>query len=573
MNYDGFTLAAVTAELKHTLTGARVQKIRQHNATDITLEIRGIGHTYLLFFSVDARFSRVYLTASSLPVPQEPPNFCMVLRKYASGAFITHIEQVELDRVLKIHLQGSDNIKRTLIFELMGKHSNLILTDEDNNITGAIKHVGTSISRYRQVLPGREYLAPPSSGKADPRKLDSAIFERLWHFGEDAPIDEARKWLMNTFSGFGPFLADEIAARCSEDGVISRDKVRDELLDLQEMLNSSRYLPVFITTERGEGQMVYPMPSVQFPPSQQHTRASINEALDALFRTLVSRTQLEEERTQVITSIRRATASRKQTLKSIQRTLDESEKADTYRQTGELLLANLHIIEKGAKSVALTDYFDPELKEREIELDEKLTPQQNAERYFKRYQKSRDAVATALARQAHIERELGLLESALSDAERAKSVETLKTLRKSLTEQDLLRAEVAFEKQPEAEFEGFRIRRVNTPEGWEILYGENSTSNDYLTQRVARPNDVWLHARSITGAHVVIRTAGHKGGVPRPVLETASKIAAQNCEAKHSSLVPVDHTFRKYVRKPRGSAPGFVTYRNEKTIDVNPKAG
>lgn len=572
MNYDGFTLAAVAAELKHTLTGARVQKVRQHNATDITLEVRGAGHTYLLFFSVDARFSRVYLTASSQPVPQEPPNFCMVLRKYISGAFITGIEQVEMDRILEFHLESGDNIKRTLIFELMGKHSNLILVDDNGQITGAIKHVGTSISRYRQVLPGKEYLPPPGSEKVDPRTVDSGVFDRLWSFGDNAPSDNAKKWLMSTLSGFGPFLADEMTVRCSEGGVVSRDKVKEELLDLRDMIISSRYLPVFITNERGEGQMVYPMPSVQFPTSQQHTRASIDEALDALFRTLVTRTQLEEERAQVVTAIRRAMASRKQTLKSIQRTIEESEKADTYRQTGELLLANLHVIEKGVRSVTLTDYFDPELAEREIELDEKLTPQQNAERYFKRYQKSRDAVSTALTRQSHVEREIGLLESGLSDAEQAKSVEALKSLRKSLTDQDLLRAEVAPEKQGEAEFEGHRIRRVFTPEGWEILYGESSTSNDYLTQRIARPNDVWLHARSITGAHVVIRTAGHKGGVPRPVLEMASRIAAQNSEAKHSSLVPVDHTFRKHVRKPRGSAPGFVTYRNEKTIDVNPKA-
>ena len=573
MTYDGFTLAAVIAELKRTLIGGRIQKIRQHNDTDITLEIRGVGHSYFLFFSVDARFSRVYLTASSNPVPQEPPNFCMLMRKYAEGAVVSDVEQVGLDRIMKLQLKYPDSTQMTLIFEIMGKHSNLILINSEDKILGAIKHVGSSISRYRQVLPGREYLPPPGSEKIDPRALDCAAFDKLWDMSIQDNADEAtvRSWLMNTFSGFGPFLADEIVARASDNGISSRERVRDEVVQLGEMIWTSSYMPVFITGERGEGVSVYPMPTVQYPHSQQHSRASINEALDALFRTLVTRSILDDERTQILTAIRRAEASRKQALKSIDRTLAESEKADRYKQLGELIIGSLNLIEKGVKSAALVDYFDPEMPEIEVELDEKLTPQQNAERYFKRYQKARDAVETAQARKSHTLRELGLLSSAKEEAESANNVESIKNLRKMLISQDLLRAEIVQEKQTE-EFGGFRIRHYTTPEGWEILYGENSQANDYLTQRVSRPNDVWLHARSITGAHVVIRTSGHSGPVPKPVMLQAAKIAAQNSDAKHSSLVPIDHTQRKYVRKPRGSAPGFVIYRNEKTIDIDPKA-
>ncbi len=265
-------------------------------------------------------------------------------------------------------------------------------------------------------------------------------------------------------------------------------------------------------------------------------------------------------------------ASRKQAMKSIERTLAEASRADRYRKVGELLLANLHSIEKGASSVKLVDFFDPQMPEVEIELDEKLTPQQNAERYFKRYQKARDSVAASRERRSIIEREISILDSALIDAQNAKSIDDLKKLRQALISQDLLRQDLLRERR-EDEFDGHRIRRHITSDGWEILYGENSQANDYLTQKIARPNDVWLHARSITGAHVVIRTAGHSGGVPRHVLLQAAKIAAQNSEAKHSSLVPVDYTYRKYVRKPRGAAPGFTTYRNEKTLDINPNDG
>jgi len=560
MTYDGFLLAAVAAELRQTILRGRVQKIRQSSETDVLMEVRGPGHTYQLFVSVDARFPRIYLTAGAPPNLPEPPNFCMLMRKYASGAFVTSVEQVGMDRVLHIGLDSSEHGKLTLVLEIMGKHSNLILVSADGKILGAAKHVGSSVSRYRQVLPGRDYVPPPGEPKLDVRALDREQTLRPEAFAADL-----KQWLMSTFSGFGPFLADEIVARSGG----NPDRVREELAQLGEMVRTAAYEPVFVTDEKGAGVMVYPMPSVQFPIDRQHPRTSINEALDTLFRSLVTRTVLDEERTSLLTSIRRAAASRRQTLKSISRTIEESEKAERYKQLGEIILANLHAIEKGAKSVSLADFFDPEMAEVTIELDEKLEPQANAERYFKRYRKARDSVSTAESRRALVESEVARLDEALRECESASTVDSLRQMRSQLTSAGLLRQEVAPEKQ-ESEFDGHRIRRVMS-DGWEILYGENSTSNDYLTQRVARPNDVWLHARQITGAHVVIRTAGRKTGVPRPVLIQAARIAALNCDAKHSSLVPIDHTLRKYVHKPRASAPGFVIYRNEKTIDVRPK--
>lgn len=571
MNYDGLIVAATVAELRRTLLRGRVQKIRQHNDTDLTLEVRAPGHTYLLFLSVDARIARAYLTASSLPVPDQAPNFCMLLRKYVQGAFVTDIAQVAMDRIMWFHLDSAEHGKLALVLEIMGKHSNLILLNDEKRILGAAKHVGSSISRYRQVLPGRDYISPPSTDKTDPRTADDAMLDRLWPASLQSPPDvgQIRDWLLSTFSGFGPFLAEEIVSRSLARGDVGREAVTEELRGLRDTLVSGSFEPVFVTDAAGRGVMAYPMPTVQFPSTQQHPRASLNEALDTLFRTLVSRSALDDERTQTLTAVRRAVATRKQTLKSIERTLDESEKSERYKQLGELLLANLHAIAKGDVSADVTDFFDPSSPEITIELDAKLSPQENAERYFKRYRKSRDAAAQSVVRKQSVLRELGVLEAAAKEAESAQAVESLRSLRKMLTDQGVLRQEVVRDKH-EDEFGGFRIRRVATPEGWEILYGESSLANDHLTLRVARPNDLWLHARQITGAHVIIRTAGQKGDVPRPVLIRAALIAAQNSDAKHSSLVPVDYTPRKYVRKPRGGAPGFVTYRNEKTIDVSP---
>ncbi|MCX8052341.1 MAG: NFACT family protein [Armatimonadetes bacterium] len=572
MTYDGLVLAAVIAELRKRIVGGRIQEIRQHNASDLTLEVRAPGHTYRVFFSVDARFPRVHLTSTSQPVPDRPPTFCMVMRKHLRGAFVSSIEQVGFDRVLKLRSARHDEPERVLIFEIMGKHSNLVLTDESGKILGAVKHIGSSLSRYRQILPGKDYQPPPGSNKLNPLELDLTSVDFVIRTGLREPIEPvtAREWLISNFAGFGPFLADEIVARTTDENIVNPERLRYELVRLADIVQRSDFEPVLITDQVGRAIMAYPIRSVRFPAEQQHPRDSINEPLEALFRSLVARTQLDDERSQTLVAIRRAIASRQQTMKSIERAIAESYKAERYRQIGELILASVHEIAKGDRIAKIIDFFDPDMPRIEVELDEKRTPQQNAERYFKRYQKAREAASNAEVRKNKVAQELETLETAFHKAESARTVDELRNLRETLVKQDLLRKETVAEKA-EDEFEGHRVGRIRTADGWEILYGESSQANDYLTQRVARPDDVWLHARSITGAHVIIRTDGHSGGVPKHVLLQAAQVAAKNSEAKHSSLVPVDYTLKKYVRKPRGSAPGFVTYRNEKTIDVSPE--
>jgi len=597
VNYDGYVLAAVVSELRDRLLGGHIQQVRQHNETDITIEIRSPGNTWRLFFSVDPRFPRVYLTASALSVPQTALQFCMVARKHLVGLYVADVSQVGMDRVLRITASRHGGPSQTLVFELMGRHSNLILLDGSEKILGSVKHIGSSVSRVRQILPGRPYLPVPGLPKMEirdvpghtvPKHVSSpdlpptpseteggggGVPKSLADVVATAPDEPAAaaQWLIAKWSGVGPVLANELVSRSVVDGRLSHQMLINQLADLAGRIARSEFEPTFFTDDEGAGVMVYPCRLSGFPADRQHARASINEALDALFRSLVSRTDLEDARSQVTTAIRRSISSRKNTLKSLTRSIEESQASERYKQLGELLLANLPAVEKGARIVSVADFYHPELAEVTIELDEKLTPQENADRYFKRYRKSRDAAKTALGRSAMVSAQLAELEEALGEAESASDVESVRRVQSRLTQSNLLRAErseLAAEADP---LPGHRIRRVFTADGWEILYGETAQANDYLTQRLARPNDVWLHARSIVGAHVVIRTSGHSAVVPKPLLELASKIAAANSDAKHSSLVPVDHTLRKFVRKPRGAAPGFVTYRNEKTIDINPK--
>lgn len=571
--FDGLILAAVISELRKLLPGGRVQHIRQHNSTDVTIELRQPGHTFLLYLSADARFPRIHLTSYPQPVPPSPPLFCMTLRKHLEGSRLKSVEQVGFDRIAILTFARTDQGDRVLILEIMGKHSNLILTDEPGRIIAAAKHIGPSVSRYRQVLPGREYVPPPYLSKINltsPEAIEE-IRQAIQHIASQSLDPQAvQTQLVEMLSGFGPFLAGEIVARARADGTVDSNRLLEELIGLRETIIHEAYEPVIVTDSLGNTLMAYPIPVVQFPPQQQHTRQSINTALDAVYRSLIPKFELDTTKREIITTIRKTIDTKKHAQKSLERTLSESANAERYRQIGELILASLHNIPKGAKVVTLPDYFDPDMPTIEVELDEKLTPQQNAERYFKRYQKLRDAGQNAQERLKNITSEIATLEQSLEFAEAATTIPELEQLKTRLAEQGLLIKTQPQKTELEDELNAHHIKRIITDDGWEILYGETAEANDYLTQKIAAPNDTWLHARSVKGAHVIIKSANRQTNPPRHILIQAAMIAAMNSDAKHSRLIPVDYTQKKYVRKPRGAPPGYVVYRNEKTIDVCP---
>ena len=433
------------------------------------------------------------------------------------------------------------------------------------------KHITAAVSRYRQVLPGRDYLPPPTSGKINPLEIAQAEFKRLWDvaFDQLQPVEaEINKFLVTTFSGFGPFLAEEALARSADTSV---ENVWQALSEIAAIIRSGAYEPVMITRNNGSIELVYPIPSFQYPSERQHRRTSILEILDSLFRQDVSKSEIEDERSKLETVIRRAIGSREQTLKSLHKSISEGKDADKYKILGNLILSNLQNIEKGQSEARVIDYYDPETSEIVIPLDPQLSPKENAEHYFRKFQKVRDGAEAAKDRISEIQKEVLLLTKELDDLPTLTDVERVRELRKTLVGRGLLRKESVAPtgKRQEPEFGGARIRKTTSSDGWEILYGENSESNDYLTTRIAAPDDIWLHARSITGAHVVIRTNKRPQAVPPGTLHQAAEIAAANSQAKHSSLIPVDYTLRKYVRKPRGTPPGFVTYVGEKTLDVS----
>jgi predicted ribosome quality control (RQC) complex YloA/Tae2 family protein len=578
MTYDSFVTAAIAREAQ-ALVGAFVDHIAQPSERDLYITFY-IGHGKPRWvFSVDARQARVHQIEGKPENPAMPPNFCMVVRKWIDGARLTAVEQAGFDRVLRWTFSRSDGT-RTLIAEIMGKHSNLILVDQEEVVLGAMKRVPASMSRARQILPGMPYVPPPGE-RLNPLRIDrgalaAAVAPEVSDGGASDPHSPpiTPQTLVRTLAGFGPFSAAEVLTRARSG---EPDAIWAAVEELAAAVRTGRFDPTVFISGSSAGEAYsgfWAFNSVQLPPENQQRAESMSAAAGQYYSAILRSSDEATLRKELMLGVR----SERERLERLWRRLDEDqrrgESADQWKVAGELLAANLYRVERGQTEIEVPNYYDPDQQPLKIELDAELTPQENVERLFRRYRKGTDAALQAIEQSEKVSRQL----AAAQDREtriREAAPEALPGLRDELAAQGVLKqSEPRWpgkeSKRPAPEYPpGVRIRRY-TVEGWEVLLGENSTSNDYLTTRVARPDDWWLHVRASPSSHVVIRTGGHPERVPPTVLREAARITAAHSDSKHSSYVPVDYVLRKFVRKPRGSAPGLVTLRGEKTLYVEP---
>ncbi len=567
MIYDTITLAACIDEMRSALCGLIVHQVRQPHDLEIVLVCRAGGRRAEALLSADPRFARAHLNSVREKVPQTPPGFCQSLRKNLEGTRLASIDQIGFDRVMRLTFQSADGRTVHLMHEIMGRHSNLSLVSADERIISVIKPVSARVSRIRQLLPGRDYVLPPVE-RVSPVEINQISFLHLWSqvFPENAPTSEAvHHWLVSSFGGISPFLAREIMARST---TTAAEDVYAALSGILDVLQTRQFHPVIVRDPGGTAEQVYPLPLVHLPAEWQHPRTRISEALESAVRAEMLSSTLESTRSEVLRQIARATESVRQEHAELEAVLGDTGAEEDLRRRGEILAANFHSIPPGVDSVELPDYYDPQMAPVRIELRPEMTVQDNVERYFRLARKARDRIAAGLRRLPEISRALATLSEAEDQVRKATSRQEILERRSALENARLLRQpqELPLEKA-ERPFGGYRIRTRTSSDGIEILLGETAEANDYLTTRVARPDDIWLHARSVTGAHVIVRTAGIRQ-VPQSTLQEAAAMAAENSDARHSSYVPVDWTYRKYVRKPRGSATGLVTYSHEETIHV-----
>ena len=539
MSFDGFFLHHMTDELRQQLLYGRIQKINQPFNQELVLQIRSNRQNHKLLLSVHPVFSRIQLTRTAFENPAVPTTFIMVMRKYLQGATIENISQIENDRILEISVSNKneigDNVAATLIIEIMGKHSNIILMDKaSGNIIEAIKHVGFSQNSYRTILPGSSYVTPPQTDKRNPFTIsDEKLFEILH------TEDLSARSLQNLFQGLGRDTAAELSQRLTSDKLkIFRAFFTSST---QATLTSKSFTPILFADSQKE-----------FP--------SLSQLLDAFYQDKAERDRVNQQASELIHRVENELEKNRKKLTKQEQELVATENAEEFRQKGELLTTFLHQVPNNQDQVELDNYYTSE--KITIVLDKALTPNQNAQRYFKKYQKLKEAVK-------HL---TGLIEETKETIQYLESVETALS-QASLTEIAEIREELiqtGFIRRRQRE----KIQKRKKPEKYLstdgqtiILVGRNNLQNDELTFKMAKKEELWFHAKDIPGSHVVIT-----GNLqPSDEVKTdAAELAAYFSKARLSNLVQVDMIEVKKLNKPTGGKPGFVTYTGQKTLRVTP---
>ncbi|MGB9886227.1 MAG: Rqc2 family fibronectin-binding protein [Moorellales bacterium] len=575
MPYDPLVAQAVVAELRQLL-GTRVDRIVQPTGEEIAVALyTGRSRTWLLF-SVHAVHARLHLAAQVTGENRVTP-FLLTLRHHLEGAQLREVSLPVMERVVTLQFQsppirGSRSYR--LVAEIMGRHSNLILVDPETGlIIDGLKRYGHALSRYREVLPGRPYLAPPRT-KADPLSLTEEQWTALLvSAGPDQPLEKA---LVEKLNGFGPVLARELAFRAGIDptqplefcGAYEFDRLWQAWQQLCEILLGQRFEPTLV---RREGRAVdyAALPLRQYQGLEQMVFSGMSAAIDLFYRERLEQEHLEKEKRRLKHLVGEQQRRWLRKLETQTEVLAEARKAEAYRLYGEIIIANLHRLTKGMTHLEAPNPYRPEETER-VALDPALEPIDNAQWYFRRYRKAKTQAEQAASQLEQARHEIAYWESVDLALDRVNTPEELAEVREEIEAQlpsiaSGSRRDRGSARQP------LLLLRYTSPDGYDVLVGKNNRQNDYLCARVARSEDVWLHAQGVPGAHVLVRNP-RGGPLPPRTLEFAASLAAYFSRSARDHLVAVDYTLAKYVHKPKGARPGMVFYTHQSTIVVPPVA-
>ena len=568
MPLDGFTLGLIARELNAALSGGRIDRIIQPERDELILTIRNSGANHSLLLSASAGCARAHLTSVRKQSPLEPFNLCMLMRKHLTGGRIVEIRAVDCDRILEIEIEHMDELgdraRKTMICEFMGKHSNLIFVGGDGRIIDSARRVSEALSSVREVLPGLRYERPPRHGKL-PYDSVSAASLHAEMLGRGGSVN---KLISACVSGMSAQTARELAFRAC-----GNEDAHSEECDLKAVAASVaenlRVIPENLRPAVLYGEDGRPVDAVAFPYlSRAHMKSqafpSISEAMDEFYRSRDRAERISQKSASIHRTLKNNIERCEKKLALQQEALLGAARMEEYRVSGELLMANLHLAVKGHASVSLPNYYDPEMKEIEIPLDVKLSPAQNAQKYFKLYQKARNAQTLAAEQIERTSEELAYLEGQMDNLSRCSGESELAELREELEKFGYVKR-VASRRQMK-QLPPSQPMKFTAPSGRTVLVGKNNLQNDKLTASAA-PNEIWLHAKDMPGSHVII-----VGEDPdEETIRFAARIAAACSKGANSSNVPVDYTKRRYVKKPSGAKPGFVIYTNQRTLYVDPE--
>lgn len=540
MSFDGFFLHHMVEELRTELLNGRIQKINQPFDQELVLQIRSNRKSHRLLLSAHPVFGRIQLTESTFENPAQPSTFIMVLRKYLQGAVIESIEQIENDRIVEITVSNKneigDHIQATLIIEIMGKHSNILLVDKSSyKILEVIKHIGFSQNSYRTLLPGATYIAPPSTEALNPFMVkDEKLFEIL------QTQELTAKNLQNLFQGLGRDTATEL----------ERQLLNDKLATFRN----------FFGQETNPCLTDKSFSCVPFSSKTAENFDSLSQLLDIYYKDKAERDRVKQQASELIRRVENELQKNRQKLKKQEKELLATENAEEFRQKGELLTTFLHQVPNDQDQVILENYYTNQ--PITIALDKALTPNQNAQRYFKRYQKLKEAVKYLTDLIEETKATILYLESVETVLNQA-GLDEIAEIREELIQTGFIRRRQREKIQKRKKPEKYLASDGKTI----ILVGRNNLQNEELTFKMARKEELWFHAKDIPGSHVVISSNLN----PTDEVKTdAAELAAYYSKGRLSNLVQVDMIEVKKLNKPTGGKPGFVTYTGQKTLRVTP---
>ena len=576
MPLDALCLSGVVHELQNALSGAKIDKIYQPGRDEVVLALRAPAGNVKLLLSANPSHPRAHLTQISRENPDKPPMFCMLLRKHLSGARLLELVQPPMERVVDLRLEAldelGDRVERRLVLEAMGRHSNLILLDGEGRIMDCLRRVDSDMSARRQVLPGLFYRLPPAQEKLDPSSLDRAALESALAAAPEE--SQADKWLLDTFGGLSPLICRELAfraggatdARLHQMGEGGRSRLLDELEGLLRSVQENSFTPVMLEKEGHPSDFTF-QPISQYGPAVSCVPfPSFSALLDRFYEQRENQERVRQRGQDLIRSVTNARDRAARKIGLQEQELAATRDRERLRQFGDIITSNLHAMEKGMSRLTAADFYDPEYPQIHIPLDPLLTPQQNAAKYYKEYNKAKTAESILTLQLEKGRRDLDYLNSVLEAIALAEGERDLQEIRQELTDTGYLR------RPSKARDRGKRVAskpmEFRSSSGLRISVGKNNTQNDLLTTKQAFKSDLWFHTQKIHGSHVILWTEG--GQPDLTSIQEAAQLAAWFSQGRESGKVAVDYTPVKYVKKPGGARPGMVVYTTYETAYVAP---
>ncbi len=597
MPLDGIVINALVHEFHDKLLGGKIDKVYQPQRDELVLTIRNRGQNYRLLLSATSNSPRVHLTGQSSTNPPAPPMFCMLLRKHIAGGRMTGIEQPAFERIIKFSIESynelGDLIVKNLIIEIMGRHSNIILVNGDGKIIDSIKHIDFHISSVRQVLPGLDYTSPPSQGKLNPLTCtEGEIAAALQQQREGLKI---AKSLVNSFTGISPMIGREICARALSGsdvytGELSVEKVNalsSQMHSIFQEIKGSHFRPVLLHDQKLKKVVDFSAILIsQYDDLTVEERPSMSNTLDAFYAKRDLQDRLKQRASDLLRIVNTNLERCKKKLAIQQEKLGEVSNRDQYKIYGDLITANIYRISQGMDKIEVENFYETDQtgdgslfgsQNREpspvslvsIPLDPHLTPAKNAQKYFQKYTKAKNAEKMVTQQMKLNKQEIEYLESIYETIVKAETYQELDEIREELFEQKYIKR-ITKAKNKKKQAAASNPKQFTSSDGIDIYVGKNNKQNDYLTLKFARNHDIWFHTKTIPGSHVIVKADHHKD-IPENTLVEAAMLAAYFSKGRASSNVAIDYTAVKNVKKPSGAKPGMVIYEHYKTLYVTPE--